>query len=413
MKRKIRKIINNSTALFLMLLMVFGSAPYVALASSDFVDFAEADFVHIEETSAEELSIIYSEENLVTFLPETVIPAGMSIERYNYYALLEGNYAEGELRERFLRLFGWHSAENILNYYNIIFDIPSGSVDARVLRVLTAYPLPQIYFNIAAGDVAPSSTILCELLPDANVIFEEMPMTREMGMLDELSEYIPIIDWTAQGRGSFENIPSAPEFMEAVPTPSPTPPPPPYYAQTGDVLQSLEHSLVEPLSSVGVDISVYRKGYTYVILNVYFRQAYSGNNNSLDMLDFTRSQHGTWVPQRGPTRFGLPQINTGRVTINNLARGGTYMFAASTWSSTQSRWINAYVTITLPGMNQPSVRIRRSVNSFELNVVFPVDGNWGNILEFHDGTRWRTIANQGWHTRNGTYTVNNLRPGGT
>ena len=54
-----------------------------------------------------------------------------------------------------------------------------------------------------------------------------------------------------------------------------------------------------------------------------------------------------------------------------------------------------------------------TLTGFTIHVTFPVEGAWGNIVQYFDGVNWRTVPGTNYNTRSGAYVVHSLSPGRT
>jgi len=260
------------------------------------------------------------------------------------------------------------------------------------------------------------------------VTFEPDPLLE--AMMYEPPVYVVMEDWTQLGRASFDYVPTAEamdlmdfpelssltltETWEASLMPTPSPPVPPEYMRPPDMDVFQEQVMVEGIDRANANTSYVNIRYvsstqTSITLDLHFH--YFSPNNSISHFNY-RNNH--WTHVYGAFRFGLPSIGTRRLTLNNLMPGTTYLFRAYAWSWTRMSWVIYDLRVTTVYAIPTSLSVvSRTQTSFTLHVNFPISGDSGNILEFHDGTRWRPVTNQGSNVRNGLHTVTGLRPGGT
>jgi len=366
-----------------------------------------------------------------TALPYPRHPQRVDDASENYFLLLEGNPSDYDLRERFVRLFGWHSTENILNYYSLIFDMPSEQVDARILSVLTVAPLPYVFFDLEAGDVPPPPTMFCVVLPDPYVSFEPDLLIDDV--YDDAPLYFVLGDWVEESGFFVEEhllINDLAVFMDNLILDClqslPTPPP---YMRPVEELEAHEYE-AHHIDGYAIPLSpqydVYVWHYARIAVasmsnnSVTLDLVFNSNDASLNHFrkrDFTipgGQYGGTWVDIAGQFHFNRPPIQTGRRTVHGLVPGATYVFEVYTWSWARSAWMSYELRVTLPGQRQNAPHLsvtNRTATSFTVNFVFPVDGNWGNRIT-HNG---RDITGEGWHARNNlngvrSITINNLQP---
>ena len=333
----------------------------------------------------------------------------MSTARQNYFLLLEGNYRSVEIPGRFEELFGYMSPDYILQNYTRIFDITSEEMDQAILRVLTQGASD--VRNHTRGALSP---FMEQMYSVWNLNEEEY--WRESAPENPLSIDAPDICDSTPYMGDFIPIRQGiPEF----------PPMPELWAEHDyeTTLFESEYLIADsiqgvvPFNTSEVRVSVVSFNSTSVTLDLFFNTRHNPVNNGLRYWDHTIPDpqfNGVWVPVLGQHSFGLPLATTGRHTVSGLTPGATYRFQARIWDSVRGVWVNDEVRVTLPGARTPSFQVVSvTQTSFTFDVTFPVEGNWGNRVEFRDGENWVDATGMGRNARSGRFTVNNLNPGRT
>lgn len=244
-----------------------------------------------------------------------------------------------------------------------------------------------------------------------DILFEEDSFVADM-MMDTMIE-IFVGDYIQQHDITTYNFFPEANHIEPIFSPAPVYDTPPSRGEFEAIEQAQNITGFNDANDVRMDvISVGRNSIT---IDFFFNPVHDAAFNSLRMYDFTHPGNpngGTWVPLFGEWSHGMPRIQSGRRTIGNLVPGATYIFVSSVWSWSRNSWVNAEFRVTLPGQNAPLFGVMGITQTgFTAVATFPVDGNWGNIVEIHDGTRWRDITGQGLRARSGFFTVSNLRPG--
>ncbi|MCL2361875.1 MAG: CAP domain-containing protein [Defluviitaleaceae bacterium] len=213
-------------------------------------------------------------------------------------------------------------------------------------------------------------------------------------------------------RNDFENIPM--ELLPDEPPIAPTPEPPiPSSEMQEEMLQ--ERGAIEAFSTQNISIRAVSRCVFGTFINLEINFLYpSCPNNGLTMRGCT-IQGGRWNNLYGEFMFGRPRINSGQHRISGLTPGGTYTFRAYAWSWALSRWVHSEVQVTMPGRRAPSMTVSNVTQTgFVVDVVFPVNGSWGNWLQIWNGTAWVGIVNQpSNYERSGRFTVSGLHPGRT
>jgi len=155
---------------------------------------------------------------------------------------------------------------------------------------------------------------------------------------------------------------------------------------------------------------------TSMTLALFYNPRHFNVNNRLQIHDFTIPDpnfNGVWVPILGQI-LNRPLAQSGTVTIHNLTPGATYLVNAATWDQTRGVIVSHEIRVTLPGARTPSLTVSNvTQTSFTINAVFPVESNFGNILEWNDGTRWIDATGRGRNALSGSYTITGLNPGTT
>jgi len=373
--------------------MIFTSIPRVTFASDDTEGHSIADATGINIDS-----IIDCEFAAEVEAVNALRNARSSQARSDYFALLDGNYSSGELRQRFVELFGWYSADDIRNNASEIFDMPANLVDAGIINILTftTLPYPEIDLMRMEFPVPPDELFKEDL--GAYVTFEPDPLFETMIYMPAM--YLAVEDLT-QSRAMFDDIPPVAEQMEIVYHPKPVADAPPeymryyaderelryyaderelrYYADERELL--MNQPGIEILSTADVNIALVSMTTTSVTLDLFYNPVHDSQFNRLSKHDLTIAPGGSWVPLFGEWNYGLPRIHSGRRTISGLVPGATYTFSATVWCWGVSRWINRTLEVTLPGQRTPSWNVSNiTQTSFTVNVTFPVEGICGNIL---------------------------------
>ena len=443
------KSLHKITAFLLVLTMTAGSLLSVALADNPVLindtaladnavhgtsgDIIHEDIIHDGELSGyfELIEHEFQNLNILTHQNQHISQA-----RLNYLLLLEGNYWSIELKDRFIELFGYMSPDYILHNYTTIFDITSEEMDQAVLRVLTqgavgtAYPwirgdagqfseqmlMEQMYsdWNLHERNMHernPEEELFWRMHEPELLESIQAPIPKPILILDEHHElYLSNIPYDNLAPGLWlERDYSADLNLELVND---------ITLFESEYLLYGEMQGIAPLSTSDVRITVVSRTERTVTLDLFFNNpTHHPINNSLIYYDYTIPNpgfSGDWVFVFGQP-YGRPPVQTSRQTITGLTPGATYHFLARVWDSSRSVWIDHEVIVTLPGARTPSFNIVNppGQNSFTFNVIFPVEGNFGNRVEFRDGMEWIDATGMGRNATSGTFTVRNLNPGRT
>ena len=387
-------------SLFLSLIMALSAFPAINVEARDHDNQAQASEIQINSHEHEQsqfdtaLPDHFEHREILEHSNNLIREPAISETRQKYDILRTSNYSSTQLVNRFYELFGYMSPDYILRNYTQIFDITSVEMDEVILDILTR--------NSGSGDLEVPERMSFDIYQHQLV---------DQALLDSIPQ---------------------PQLPEAVTAPIPFPTPETIHTPTAtgaaihveyttdtfyidpnhiEIEEDILSIGIDPLSASEVNIQVVSVTNTSVILDVFFNPRHFIGNNFLMYFDHTIPNppyDGDWVYFLGQP-LNRPIAQSGRHTITGLTPGATYDFVAGIFNETTNSWIEHTVRVRLPGARAHTFNvISTTSNSVTFNVVFPVERNWGNIVEFWNGSRWVDATGRGYHATSGTYTIPNL-----
>jgi len=340
-----------------------------------------------------------------------------SDRRLKYDQLLEGNYYAGELLEKFHELFGDnYTSEYIKEHYTEIFDITPAEVDMGIINLLVALSPCEVnissqtadgethYVSEWTCDVAPieqesppeMATPLISINPinagqSVDNTTNEYPTTDEINNISELNIDTALIDNDNQLSENSTNAQTSQESTDYISESA--------YSSSDEITASVTNGY-PTIANV-----------TTTNTSITFDLTYTTNgdaNNCLLMYDLGKE---VWYYYFGQG-YGKPIGTNQRYTISGLIAGNVYSIYAKTYDFTSASWKETTVKVQTTGAKTLSLtKTASTLSSITVNVGFPAEGVWGNVLKIYQDKTWVDVPGASLYTNSGTYTITGLTPG--